>query len=57
MQIQQCFSLLKKLSLLKRSSNVVGDSNDENNFPHKLLLRNTQVSRLVKLLQIILQQI
>ena len=29
---------------LKISSNVVGDSNDENNFPHKLLLTNTQVS-------------
>ena len=28
---------------LKLSSNVVGDSNDENNFPHKLLLTNTQV--------------
>ena len=27
------------------SSNVVGDSNDENNFPHKLLLTNTQVSK------------
>ena len=25
---------------LKISSNVVGDSNDENNFPHKLLLTN-----------------
>ena len=25
---------------LKFSSNVVGDSNDENNFPHKLLLTN-----------------
>ena len=25
------------------SSNVVGDSNDENNFPYKLLLTNTQV--------------
>ena len=33
---------------LKISSNVVGDSNDENNFPHKLLLSNTQVSRLRK---------
>ena len=31
---------------LKLSSNVVGDSNDKNNFPHKLLLTNTQVSRL-----------
>ena len=27
---------------LKISSNVVGDSNDENNFPHKLLLINAQ---------------
>ena len=26
--------------------NVVGYSNDENNFPHKLLLTNTQVPRL-----------
>ena len=31
---------------LKLSSNVVGDSNDENNFPHKLLFTNTQVLRL-----------
>ena len=28
---------------LKLLSNAVGDSNDENNFPHKLLLTNTQV--------------
>ena len=33
---------------LKISSNVVGDSNDENNFPHKLLLINTKVSKLRK---------
>ena len=33
---------------MKISTNVVGDSNDENNFPHKLLLNNTQVSRLHK---------
>ena len=33
---------------LKRSSNVAGDSNDENNFPHKLLLTNTQTSKLRK---------
>ena len=33
---------------LKLSSNVVGDSNDEKNFPHKLLLTNTQVSMLCK---------
>ena len=42
---------------LKLSSNVVGDSNDENNFPHKFLLTNTQLSRFIKLLQIIPQLI
>ena len=30
------------------SSNIIGDSNDENNFPHKLFLTNTQVSKLRK---------
>ena len=30
------------------SLNAVGHSNDENNFPHKLILSNTQVSRLRK---------
>ena len=30
----------------KISSNVVGDSNHQNNFRHKLLLTNTQVSSL-----------
>ena len=33
---------------LKVSSNVIGDSNDENNFLHKFLLTNTQVSSLRK---------
>ena len=33
---------------LKLSLNVFGDSNDENNFPHKVLLANTRVSRLSK---------
>ena len=33
---------------LKLSLNVFGDSNDENNFPHKLLLSNTRGSRLRK---------
>ena len=28
--------------------NVVDDSNDQNNFPHRLLLTNTQVSKLLK---------
>ena len=32
----------------KISSNVVGDSNNKNNFPHKLLLTNIQVLRLCK---------
>ena len=30
------------------SSNVVGDSNDKNKFPHKFLLINTQVSTFLK---------
>ena len=42
---------------LKISSNVIGDSNDENNFLHTFLLTNTKVLRLVKLLQIVLQLI
>ena len=33
---------------MKVSSNVIGDSNDESNFPHKLLLTNTKVSKLRK---------
>ena len=37
---------------LKLLSNIVGDSTDENNSPHKLLLTNTQVSRLHKVLSI-----
>ena len=36
---------------LKLSSNVVGNSNNENNFLHKLLLTNTQVSRLCKAIE------
>ena len=35
---------------LNLSSNVTGDSNDENNFPQKLLLTDTQVSRICKAL-------
>ena len=31
---------------LKVLSNVIGDSNDDNNFRHKLFLTNTQISRL-----------
>ena len=32
--------------ILKLSLNVVGDSNNENKFPHILLLTNMQVSKL-----------
>ena len=57
LNVKLCNSQLNKLKFeikngtevtCKISSNVVGDSNDENNFPHKLLLTNTQVSRLRK---------
>ena len=34
--------------ILNLSSNVIGDSNDENNIAHKLLLSNTRVSKLCK---------
>ena len=33
---------------LETSSSVASDSNDENDFPHKLLLTKTQVSKLCK---------
>ena len=34
---------------LKLSSNVAGNYNDENSLPHKLLLTNTQASKLCKI--------
>ena len=33
---------------LNLSLNIAGDSNDENDFPHKLSLSNAQVSKLCK---------
>ena len=33
---------------LNHSSNIIGDSNDEKHFPYKLLLANTQISKLRK---------
>ena len=50
MQLNKLKSAIKNgtgvtLNLL---SNIIGDSNDENNFSHKLLLTNTQVWRLRK---------
>ena len=44
----QYSTLNRKLSNLQLSSNIAGDSNDENNFAHNLLLTNTQVSKLFK---------
>ena len=34
--------------VLRLSSNMIGNSNDETNFPHKLLLTNRQVANLRK---------
>ena len=54
-QLNKLKSAIKKgtkvtLNLL---SNVIGDSNAENNFSHKLLLTNTQVAKLCKALEIV----
>ena len=46
-QLNKWIPGIKKI-VLKVSSIVVGNSNDENNFLHKFLLTNTQVSRLRK---------
>ena len=57
LNVKLCNSQLNKLKSgitngtevsLKLSLNVFGDSDDENNFPHKVLLTNTRVSRLSK---------
>ena len=47
-QLNKLKSGIKSKIPLKLSPNVVGDSNDEYNFPQKLLLSNTQVSKLCK---------
>ena len=49
-QLNKLKSVIKNGSELtsELSSNVVGDSNDENYFLHKLFLTNTQVLRLCK---------
>ena len=49
-QLNKLKSAIKKERqvTLNLSSNIIGDSNDENNFPHKLLLTNAQVLRLRK---------
>ena len=47
-QINKLKSVIKNGTQVtsKLSSNVFVDFNDENNFPHKLSLTNTQVSRI-----------
>ena len=51
-QLNKLKSVKKRVSgnlvTLNLSSNVVGESNVETNFPHKLLLTDTQVSRICK---------
>ena len=49
-QLDELESRIKNVNegTLKLLSNVVGDSNDENNFLHKLLLTNTQVLKFRK---------
>ena len=36
------------MKLLRLSSNMIGNSDDQTNFPHKLLLTNRQVANLRK---------
>ena len=50
MQLNQLKSAIKNGTqvILNLSSNVVRDSNDEANFPHKLLSTDTQVSMICK---------
>ena len=49
-QLNKLKSAIKNESevVLRLSSNMIGDSNDKSNFPHKLLLTNRQVSNLRK---------
>ena len=57
LNVKQSNSLLNKLKsaiknktdvVLRLSSNMIGNSYDETNFPHKLLLTNRQVKTLRK---------
>ena len=53
LQLNKLKSIIKKGTkvTLNLSSNVVRDSNDENNFPNKLLLSNKHVLKLRKALK------
>ena len=57
LDVQLSISQLNKLKaaiknetdkILRLSSNMIGNSDDETNFPHKLLLTNRQVANLCK---------
>ena len=49
-QLNKLKSAIKNESdlVLRLSPNMIGDSNDESNFPHKLLLTNRQVLNISK---------
>ena len=47
-QLNKLNSAIKNYVVLILSSNMIGNSDDETNFPHKLLLTNRQVANLRK---------
>ena len=48
-QLNKLKSAIKGLSfILRLSSNMIGNSDDETNFPHKLFLTNRQVANVCK---------
>ena len=49
-QLDKLKSAIKNeaFAVLRLSSNIIGNSDDETNFPHKLLLTNRQVASLPK---------
>ena len=55
-QLNKLKSVIKNETevVLRLSSNMIGNSNDETNFPHQLLLNNRQVANLLTTHQLIL---
>ena len=47
-QLNKLKSSIKNETVLRISSNMVSNSNDNTNFPHKLLLPNRQVANIRK---------
>ena len=47
-QLNKLKSAIKNGTELNFSSNLIGNSNDEPNFPHKLLLTDIQISKIRK---------